>query len=78
MSLINIGGKVLEEILINRINHYMYKNELLIDRQYGFMSQKSTTDTAMDARKFIEPKLENREVVIMTSLDMKGAFNIAW
>jgi len=31
ISLLNIGGKVLEKLLINIINHSMYKNELLID-----------------------------------------------
>jgi len=40
ISLINIGGKVLEKLLINRINHHMYKNELLTDSQYGFTPQK--------------------------------------
>jgi len=39
ISLNNIGGKVLEKLLINRINHHMYKNELLIDSQYGFTPQ---------------------------------------
>jgi hypothetical protein len=55
----------------------MYKNELLTDRQYGFMPQKSTTDAAMEAKKFIEPELVKRKVVIMTSLDVKGAFDTA-
>jgi hypothetical protein len=78
ISLLNIGGKVLQELLINRINHHMYKNELLTDRQYGFMPQKSTTDTTMEAKKFIEPELVKRKVVTMTSLDVKGAFEAAW
>jgi len=50
ISLLNIGGKVLEKLLINRINHNMYKNELLTDSQYGFTPQKSTTDAAMEAK----------------------------
>jgi hypothetical protein len=32
----------------------------------------------MEAKKFIEPELEKREVVIMTSLDVQGAFGAAW
>jgi len=32
----------------------------------------------MEAKKFIASKLEKRNVVIMTSLDVKGAFDIAW
>jgi hypothetical protein len=31
----------------------------------------------MEAKKFIEPKLESRGVVIMTSLDLKRAFDAA-
>jgi hypothetical protein len=33
------------------------------------MPQKSTTDTAMEAKKFIEPELENRKVVTMNGLE---------
>jgi hypothetical protein len=73
ISLLNIGGNVLEKLLINRINHHMY-----IGSQYGFTPQKSTTDAAMEAKKFIEQELETREVVIMTSLDVKGSFDAAW
>jgi len=29
ISLLNIGGKVLEKLLINRINYYIYKNKLI-------------------------------------------------
>jgi len=50
ISLLNIGGKVLEKLLINRINHHTYKNELLRDSQYGFTPQKSKTDAAMEAK----------------------------
>ena len=71
ISLLNIGGKVIEKLLINSINHYMYNNELLIDSQYGFTPQKSTTDAAMEAKKFIIPELENRKFVIMIGLEVK-------
>ena len=50
ISLLNIGGKVLEKHLINKINHHMYKNNLMTNRQFGFMPQKSTTDAAMEAK----------------------------
>jgi len=56
----------------------MYKNDLLMDRQFGFTPQKSTTDAAMKAKKFIELVLEKRGFVIMTSLDVSEAFGAAW
>jgi len=40
--------------------------------QYGFTPQRSTTDAAMPVKGFIGPELESR-VVILTSLDVKGA-----
>jgi hypothetical protein len=78
ISLLNIGGKILVKLLINRINHHIYRNELMIDSPYGFRPQKSTTDAAMEAKKFIEPELEKMKVVIMTSLDIIGSFDAAW
>jgi hypothetical protein len=58
--LLNIGGKVLEKLLINRIMHYIYKIEYLNGSQYGFTPKTSTTDAAMAMKQFIEPELEKR------------------
>ena len=35
--------------------------------------QKSTTDAAMVVKQFVEPELERGRVVIMASLEVKGA-----
>jgi len=43
----NLGGKILERALINRINHYMYSMEFLKKNQYGFIPQTSTTEEIM-------------------------------
>ena len=32
----------------------------------------------MEAKSFFEPVLENRGLVIMTSIDVQGAFDSAW
>jgi hypothetical protein len=34
INLLNIGGKVLKKLLINRIMHYIYKIEYINDSQY--------------------------------------------
>jgi hypothetical protein len=78
ISLLNMGGKILEKLLVNRISHHLYKHELLTDGQFGFTPQRNTIDATMEAKSFIEPTLENRGLVIMTSLYIQGAFDSAW
>ena len=78
ISLINIGGKILENLLIDRINHHLYSNRLLNENQYGFTPQKSTVDAAMAAKDFAQTHLLQSNVVILTSLDVQGAFDAAW
>jgi hypothetical protein len=43
ISLINEAGKVLEKLLINRIMHHTYTNNLLNSNQFGFTPKRSTT-----------------------------------
>jgi len=71
INLLNIGGKVLEKLLINRVMHYIYKNGYINDNQYGFTPQKSTSDAAMAVKEFLEPELVKGKVAIMVSLDYK-------
>jgi hypothetical protein len=78
ISLINTAGKILEKLLIKRIIHHVYKTEFLSENQDGFTPQTSTVDAAMEAKKFIEPHLEKGRIVILASLDVKGAFDSAW
>ena len=57
ISLLNTGGKVLEKLLINRIIHFLYTNDLLNQKQFWFTPQKSTTEAAMVAKDFIDEAL---------------------
>jgi len=77
ISLINVGGKVLGKILINRIMHHVYTNNLLNHNQFGFTPQKSTTDTAIRVKKFVEDRLWEGLITILVSLDVRGAFDAA-
>ena len=58
--------------------HHVYKTDFLNNNQFGLTPQKSTADAAMSVKQFIEPELESGRVVIMASLDVKGAFDAAW
>jgi len=50
VSLLNIGGKVIEKLLIKRIMCYLYRTDFLNENQYGFTSQKSMIDAGMVAK----------------------------
>jgi hypothetical protein len=76
--LLNVGGKVLEKLLIDRINHHIYSPRLLNGNQYGFIPQRSTVDAAIAVTGFVKENLQQRKCVILASLDVRGAFDAAW
>jgi len=78
ISLLNTGGKVLEKQLINRINHHVFTHDIMNKNQFGFTPQRSTTDAAMAVKGFIEEGLSAGEIIVLISLDVKGAFDAAW
>jgi len=78
ISLLNVAGKVLEKVMINRINHHVYTNGYINSNQYGFTPQASTTDAAMAVKEFAEEGFRTGEVTAIISLDVEGAFNSAW
>ena len=78
ISLLNIGGKILEKALINRINHHMKSTEFLKKNQYGFIPQTSTIYVIMAVKEFVQEGFSRGEVTVTVSLDVEGAFSSAW
>ena len=78
ISLLNVGGKVLEKVLINRINYHANLHAFLNTHQYGFTPQKSTVDAAMEVKNFVMEGLATGKVTALISLDVKGAFDAAF
>jgi hypothetical protein len=78
ISLINVGGKVLEKLLINRIMHDIYSNNLLNTNQYGFTPKKSTTDATLAVKEYIEDGFRQGHITILVSIDVRSAFDAAW
>ena len=78
ISLLNIGGKVPEKLMINRINHHIHTNEYINKNKYGFRPQTSTIDAIMALEDYIEEGFRSGEVTVLVSLDVEGAFNSAW
>jgi len=78
ISLLNTGRRVLEKLLINRINHHVFAHDIMNKNQFGFTPQKSTTDAAMAVKGFVEEGLSAGEIIVLISLNVKGAFDAAW
>jgi len=76
--LLNVGGKVLEKVLINRIHHHAISHAFFNTHQYGFTPQESTVDAAMEVKKFVKEGLAAGEVIALINLYVKGAFDAAF
>jgi len=57
--------------------HHVYTNDLN-HNQFGFTPKKSTMDAAMAVKEFAEEGLRQGLIIILVSLDFKGAFDAAW
>jgi hypothetical protein len=78
ISLLNTAAKVLEKVLISRIMHHVYSNNLMNNNQYGFTPQTSTVDAVMALKDYVQSSIDDGQYVAVISLDVKGAFDAAW
>jgi len=78
INLINVGGRVLEQMLINRIMHHPYCNNLLNHNQFGFTPRKSAIDAALAIKEYLEDEMKEGHIAIIVSLDVKGAYDAVW
>ena len=77
ISLLNVGSKVLEKLLRDRINHHIFSKSSKWKPIWIF-PQKSTIDAALAVKSFIRENLLQKNCVVMVGLDVKGAFDAAW
>jgi hypothetical protein len=78
ISLLNVGGKILEKALINRINHHVFSQNFMNNYQYGVMPHRNIVDAAMEVKDFIRKGLTAGEVIVLVNLNVKDAFDAAW
>jgi len=78
INFLNTGGKVLEKLLINRINRHVFAHDITNKNQFGFTPQRSTIEKAMAVKGFIEEGFSAGEIIVLISLNVKGAFDAAW
>lgn len=70
-------GKILERILVNRMEQWMYEHPEsgLAEDQFGFRPGKSTYDVLYKVREIILTETNENRIVAGASLDIMNAFN---
>jgi len=77
MNLINVGGKVLEQMLINRIMQHANSNNVFNHNQFGFTPRKIAIDKALAVKEYLEGVREGH-IAILVNLGAKSAFDAVW
>jgi hypothetical protein len=77
IRLLNIGGKLLEILMIDRILFHTYSNDLFNDNQHEFTPQREIVDKTMEVKNLIEESLRLKQCAVIASFDIKGAFYAA-
>jgi ribonuclease HI len=78
ISLLNVAGKVLDKLMIDRILHHVHSTAGLNTHQYGFTPKRGTVDAAMTVKAITEENLGQNNCTSVVSLDVRGAFDAAW
>jgi len=73
ISLLPTTFKILCNILLSRL--IPYTEEVIVDHQYGFRSNRSTTDHIFCIRRILEKKWEHNEAVHQLFIDFKKAYD---
>ena len=72
ISLLNVSGKVLDKLMIDRILHHVHSSVGLNSNQYGVTPQKGNLDAAMAVKVIIEENLKQKNCTSVVSLESEG------
>lgn len=75
MCFLNTAGKLLERVIVNRINTHLENTGTISDDQFGFRVGRSTLDAILRLKGLVEEQTLTGKVVISISFDISNAFN---
>jgi hypothetical protein len=75
ISLLTITSKILEKCVKNQLTNYLEHNHIIDNIQYGFRSNKNTSDALFDVTKFVSQQIGSRKRVLLSFLDLAKAFD---
>ncbi|GBL90700.1 hypothetical protein AVEN_219364-1 [Araneus ventricosus] len=75
VSLLPTLGKILEKLLLERLNFHRRTNNQQAANQYGFTVNKPSEEATVDFIDKIETAISTKRHALVISLDMKGGFD---
>ncbi|XP_052750082.1 uncharacterized protein LOC128200503 [Galleria mellonella] len=78
IGLLSLLGKTLEKMMARRLQWDLTARGSLHPNQYGFLPQKSTEDALYDALSIVKSAIKSKQLAVIVSLDIQGAFDSAW
>ncbi|XP_054282592.1 uncharacterized protein LOC128999877 [Macrosteles quadrilineatus] len=75
ISLISTFSKILEKIVLQRLLEHLFSNQLLTERQHGFVKGKSTTTALIDFVESVIDDIDSGNNVVGIFVDMIKAFD---
>lgn len=78
ISLLSSMSKILERIILHRINSHLEQSDIIPNSQFGFRSQHSTAHQLMRVVKQIRTGFRTTRSSGMVLLDLKCAFDSVW
>ncbi|XP_075150930.1 uncharacterized protein LOC142225039 [Haematobia irritans] len=75
ISILPVLEKVLEEIIVRRLNNFLSKYNIINDNQYGFQKGKNINKLLGHFSNFVNQKLDQRAHCIALFIDFSKAFD---
>lgn len=78
ISLLSSISKILERVLLNRINDHLEENNIIPKQQCGFRTGRSTSHQLINVIKTAKENLRNKKSTGVIFLDVEKAFDRVW
>lgn len=77
LCMLDSAGKLLERLILHRINDHLDETGQRAETQFGFRSGRSTIDAIERIMQAAHGAVQHRDICVLVSLDITNAFNSA-
>lgn len=78
ISLLNSLSKILEKLILRRLNEHISAHNIFSNEQFGFRAGHSTNHQLLRVYKYIKTSLQNKHSTGFITFDIEKAFDSVW